>query len=700
MNILKYPAARRSAASYVLHGRTLEEPYDFLEDPANEETKSFVSAQCDLFEQFMQGSKNLRDSLFDKISRLQNYPRTSTVAQRQKSRYYFYHNTGLQNQSVLMRSASLDEGAPAEVFFDPNTLSADGTTALRSAAWNDSETLWAYSISERGSDWQKIFVREEKESKDLATDVIDWVKFSGISWYKDDGFFYSRYPELKEGADKGAETDTALNCAVYYHKIGTPQSADVKVIDNPEHPKWTIGAEVTDCHKYLIITFHDGCEPSNLVWVARLTSPQPFGELPLSFARIVDTWDGEFSCIGNDDDQFYFITSKNAPNKKIVSLNIADGVETTLVAERASVLNHAALVGDTLLLVYLEDVKDTFWYRTLADPAEHRVDIPIGSIEGLSCDRRKSTMVSFKITSFLLPGRTYIFDIADPQGSLHVFRTDQLDGFDPDKFVTKQVFYTSDDGTKIPMFILHRSGLQLDGKNPLLLYGYGGFNISLTPSFSPSRLVFLNDFSGVVAIPNIRGGGEYGQRWHDAGRRANKQNCFTDFIASAKYLHGAGFGSPATTCIMGGSNGGLLVAAVANQAPELLRAVVCQVGVLDMFKFHKFTIGHAWTSDYGNPDDEEDFKVLEKYCPLHNIKSGVQYPAILVVTGDHDDRVVPLHSLKYVAQLQHANASMGGPFLARIEVSAGHGAGKPTTKRIQEAADTYAFIVKSVCPAI
>lgn len=695
---MTYPAVRRSAASYLLHGKTIPEPYDYLEDPAGEETKAFVTAQVGLFEQFMAGSTSLRESLFAKISGLQNYPRTSTVRQRKNGLNYFYHNTGLQNHAVLMRSASLEEGAPADVFFDPNALSSDGTTALKTAAWNDSETLWAYSTSERGSDWQKIFVRSGESLQDVEGEVVDWVKFSGISWYKDDGFFYTRYPELKEGADKGAETDTAQNAAVYYHKIGTRQAADVKVIDRPDFPKWIVWAEVTDCAKYLIITFHDGCEPSNLVWVASLPAAPTADGPPLAFTKVVDTWDGEFSCIGNDGDAFYFISSKGAPSKKIVKLDIGTGAETLLVAERDAVLNFAALVGNTLLLVYLEHVKDTLYYRTLTDATEHRVDIPIGSVEGLACDRWKSPIVSFKITSFLLPGRTYLFDISDPCGTLRVFRTDQLEGFDPDQFVTKQLFYASPDGTKIPMFVLHRNGLELNGQNPLLVYGYGGFNNSLTPSFSPSRLVFLGDFNGIVAIPNIRGGGEYGQTWHDAGRRANKQNCFTDFIAATKFLHAGGHGSPATTCIMGGSNGGLLVAAVANQAPELLRAIVCQVGVLDMFKFHKFTIGHAWRSDYGNPDEAADFKVLEAYSPLHNIRAGTTYPAILVVTGDHDNRVVPLHSLKYVAELQHSNSSLGGPFLGRIEVAAGHGAGKPTSKRIQEAADTYAFIVKTVCP--
>jgi prolyl oligopeptidase len=693
MRRIAYPVVQRAAAEYVLHGKTISEPYIALEDPSSAECKQYVDEQNALFENYLSDRSETRKVLFQKISQLQDYPRHSTVGKRH-DKFYFYYNSGLQNQSVYMRSNSITGHAP-EVFLDPNTLSADGTTALKSASWNDSETQWAYSVSEKGSDWQTIYVRDAQRLKDLD-DKIDWVKFSGIAWLKDVGFFYTRYPALAEGQEKGAETDTAQDAAVYFHRIGTPQSDDVFVVSEPEHRTWSLGAEVTDCNRHLIVTLHDGCETKNLMWVADLTEEGPVAGTPLKFEKIINEFVGDYSYLGNDGDNFYLSTTKNAPKKKIVNFNIRTLEETDIVPERASVLSFASLVKDTIIVAYLEDVKDVVYLLPLRNPTEQlKLPLPIGTVEAISCHRKKS-LVSIKITSFLLPGRSYTFDITDPLTTLAVFKDDVSAGFDPDTFETKQVFYTSDDGTKIPMFILHRAGLTLDGTSPLLVYGYGGFNISLTPGFSPSRIVFLNDMNGVIAIPNIRGGGEYGQEWHDGGRRANKQNCFTDFIAAIKYLQGEGYGSPSTTAIMGGSNGGLLVAAVANQAPELLASVVCQVGVLDMYKFHKFTIGHAWRSDYGDPDVAEDFAVLEKYSPIHNVVAGTKYPAVVVVTGDHDDRVVPLHSHKYVATMQHANPELGGPFLSRIEVAAGHGAGKPTSKRIQEAADTYAFLVKSL----
>lgn len=687
-----YPAVRRAATEYVLHGRTISDPYQWLEDPAAEDCKGFVTAQNALFESYLEDRKDTRAKMLERISALQNNPRTSTVSLR-KGYYYYYHNTGLLNQSVLKRATSIEVGAEESVFLDPNTLSADGTTALKSTAWNDSETLWAYSVSEKGSDWQRIHIRDATTLQDL-NDTIEWVKFSGISWWKDEGFFYTRYPPLAEGQEKGAETDTALDAAIYFHKVGTAQADDIFILSIPEHRTWSLGAEVTDCNSYVLVSIHDGCERKSLIWIASVPESGPAANM--SFAKVVNEWIADYSYISNDGELFYFTSTKDAPKTKVIGVNISTMGEVTLVGEKASVLNFAAIVGDTLLLAYLEDVKDVAYFASLAAPESlTKIPLPIGSIDAISCNRKKP-MVSVKISSFLLPGRSYIFDIADPIGTLKVFRDDVIEGFDADEYDTKQIFYSSHDGANIPMFILFKKGIPLDGSNPLLVYGYGGFNISLTPSFSASRIAFLGNLKGVVAIPNIRGGGEYGQAWYDAGRRQHKQNCFSDFIAGIKYLHAEGYGSPATTAIMGGSNGGLLVAATANQAPELLSSVVCQVGVLDMYKFHKFTIGHAWRSDYGDPDVEEDFVVLQKYSPIHNVREGVKYPAVLVVTGDHDDRVVPLHSLKYTATLQHTNPSIGGPFLARVEVSAGHGAGKPTAKRMQEAADTYAFIAKSL----
>ncbi|EKF30068.1 prolyl oligopeptidase, putative,serine peptidase clan SC, family S9A, putative [Trypanosoma cruzi marinkellei] len=687
-----YPLARRSMAAYTMHKMTVPEPYDYLEDPENPETKTFVTEQNKFFEEYFASEAELRKKIFESISDSQDYPRTSNPSYI-NGQYYYYHNSGLQNQSVLMRATSLTDTTPS-VFLDPNTMSSDGTTALKVTAWSEDESMLAYSLSDKGSDWQRIRVRRADTVEDTS-DVIEWAKFTSISWWHNLGFFYTRYPALQGDVDKGAETDAAQDAFLCFHRIGRPQDEDVVILSVPEHPQWTMGATVSDCHSYVIVVLFDGCEPHNLVWVAELPSVEKgLGSEPLVFKKLVNEFAGSYAYLGNDGTTFYFVTTRDAPRKKIVSIDIHTGQETVIVEQQISVLSQAALVKNKLLLAYLEDVKDVFYYRRLDDSTLNAIPLPIGTITSFFSDRKKD-FVSFKITSFLLPGRSFFLDINDPQSSLRVFKDDTVEGLLVDDFVTEQKFYNSSDGVRIPMFIVYRKG-SATSESPLLLYGYGGFNISLTPAFSSSRMVFLRNLGGVLAVPNIRGGGEYGEEWHDAGRRACKQNCFTDFIEGAKFLHRQGYGSPQTTAIMGGSNGGLLVAAVANQAPELFRCVVCQVGVLDMYKFHKFTIGHAWKSDYGDPEKEDDFKVLQRYSPLHNIKSGIKYPAILVVTGDHDDRVVPLHSLKYVATLQHMNPTEGGPFLARIEVAAGHGAGKPTSKILREAGDIYTFIAKNI----
>ncbi|EPY18858.1 prolyl oligopeptidase [Strigomonas culicis] len=687
-----YPAVRRSSAAYTLHGRTIPEPYDYLENPAAEETKAFVQAQNDLFESYMQPAASIRDKVAERVRVTLDYPRTECPGLH-GGKYYYKFNSGLQNQSVIMRTQALDRLEEAEVFLDPNTLSSDGTSAVRDSEWSKDERLLAYAVSEKGSDWMHIRVRDATTKEDLP-DVVHWVKFSRIAWWRNEGFFYTRYAALAEGVDKGAETDSATDAHVCFHRIGTTQDSDIEVFRVPEHPNWILEAEVSDCQAYLIVTISDGCEPNNLIWIAPLPSATDDLKKPLSFLKLVDTFEGSYEYLGNDGETLFFTCTKDAPRKKVISIHLPTKEVTEIVPERTSVLNHAVLVRDTLLLVYLEDVKDVVYYCHLASPLDVRqLPLPIGSIHDYSCERSHD-FVSLKLTSFLLPGRTYTLDIRDPEGTLRVFVDDVVKGLDPSDFVTEQVFYESGD-VKIPMFIVHRKGA-VTSSSPVLLYGYGGFNISLSPYFAAPRTVFLQHFDGVFAIANIRGGGEYGQAWHDGGRRAQKQNCFTDFVNAAKYLHAHEIGSPATTAIMGGSNGGLLVAACANQAPAEFRCVVCQVGVLDMYKFHKFTIGHAWTSDYGNPDVKEDFEVVEKYSPLHNVRASPDYPAVLVVTGDHDDRVVPLHSLKYVAALQHTNPTEGGPFLARIEVSAGHGAGKPTSKIVREAADIYTFISKHI----
>jgi prolyl oligopeptidase len=688
-----YPAARRAAASYQLHQQTIPEPYDYLEDPANPETKAFVRQQNDAFAQYMKSSQDIRDKMVERVTATMNYARTSNPSQH-GGKYYYHYNTGLQNQSVMMQADSLDDKTPS-VFLDPNTFSADGTTALKSHGWSKSEEFFAYSLSDKGSDWQYIHVRNAKTGEQLP-DKLLWAKFSDISWWTDEGFFYERFPELAEGADQGAETDLAQNQYVCFHKVGTPQSEDVVVLRVPEHPDWNLSAQVTDDHAYLVVHAMDGCDPHNLVWIAKLpASAAELKETPLEFKKVVNTFVGQYGYLGNEGTTFYFTCTKGAPRKKIVAMDLETATETDVVPEKESVLDVAALVKDTLLMVYIEDVKNVIYYRKLHGSSDTtKLNLPIGTVMSFFSSYHKN-FVSFKISSFTLPGRTFVMDIRDPQGSLAVFKDDTVDGFDAESYVTEQRFYPSADGTKIPMFIVYKKGA-LSAQSPVLLYGYGGFGYPLTPMFSPARVVFLQHLGGVLAVANIRGGGEYGQVWHDAGRRANKQNCFTDFIAGAKYLHAQNIGSPATTAINGASNGGLLVAACANQAPEEMACVVCQVGVLDVLKFHRFTIGHAWISDYGDPGKEEDFKVMVKYSPLHNIRAGVKYPAILVVTGDHDDRVVPLHSLKYIATLQHANPELGGPFLARVEESAGHGMGKPISKTVEETADIYAFIARNI----
>lgn len=685
---VKYPSIARAATSYVLHNTTIPEPYSVLESPDHADTVKFVSEQNSLFQSIFPPDSEIRSKLKNAIAKA-FYPR-ATAPYPHKGKYFFYYNSGLENQSRYVFTETLDPTSNGTVFIDPNTFSADGTTALGTTAWSENDKYFAYALSDKGSDWNRILVRDGDGNE--QPDKVEWVKFSGIQWLRDDGFFYVRYPNLAEGQEKGTETDAAVNGAVYYHTVGTDQSTDVRIADIPEHPTQLPQPVVTDDNKYLVLSVSEGCEPYNKIWVAKL--PDDFASKPerVEFNKIIDTWEGAYDVIGNDDDVFYLSTTHESPNKRIISLNVQTNERKELIKERESVLNHCGLVGNKLILVYLEDVKDVMYVTELDNLSTiKKVDLPIGTVTQLSC-KRYNPFVSLKVSSFVLPGRSFLLDLDTLKVSK--FRDDEVEGLVPDDYSTSQVFVPVEDGTKIPMFVVHRNDLDLTKPNPTLLSGYGGFNISNTPYFSPSRLVFLNNLRGIFCVANIRGGGEYGEKWHDAGRKTTKMNCFTDFIGCAKYLNSQPFCSPKTLAIQGGSNGGLLTAACANLAPEQFGAVITQVGVLDMYKFHKFTIGHAWRSDYGDPDVEADFKILQTYSPLHNIQPGKVYPPILVVTGDHDDRVAPLHSLKYVAELQSANPDLGGPFLARIEVAAGHGAGKPTSKVIEESADIYAFLAK------
>eukprot|EP00758_Cryptobia_borreli_P009770 Tbor_TRINITY_DN5509_c4_g14::TRINITY_DN5509_c4_g14_i1::g.13321::m.13321/K01322/PREP; prolyl oligopeptidase len=719
---MNYPAVARSAASYALHGTTIPDPYDWLENPDSTETREFVLGQNKFFTDFMTSGDGedtgvvLRESLKTDISKV--FPPCTSPPFPYGKYYYYYHNTGVENQSKLYRNTILTPGGDGEeVFLDPNLFSADGTTALVSTAWSKNHKHFAYALTEKGSDWSSIRIRSgegDNDKKDMM-DRCDWVKFSGITWVGDDGFFYTRFPSLASGQDKGAETDKTVDGCIYYHVVGTEQSEDVMILGIPEYPNQIPSAVVSDCGKYLLANITNGCEPENLVWVSVI--PSGFAKdpknHPLSFNKFLNEWNAEYKFIGNNANSFFFETTLGAPKKRVVSFDYPSAEPKELITESSkagTVLTSAAIAGkNTLLLKYLEDVKDVMYYCSLSSviAGSHtlkKLDLPIGTISRYCCDR-DTDFVSLKVASFTLPGRSYYFKATDESMNdveLVKFRDDEVNGHNPDDYITKQIFVEVDtnipdapnDKTKIPICVVHHKDVDMTTPQPTLLYGYGGFNIPLTPAFSPSRLVFMKHLGGIFVVANIRGGGEYGENWHNQGRKKHKYNCFTDFISCAKYLNSQPFCKPQSLGIMGGSNGGLLVAACANIAPQEFGAVVAQVGVMDMYKFHKFTIGHAWTSDFGNPDTEEDFKVLETYSPIHNVKANTKYPPILVTTGDHDDRVVPLHSLKYLATIQHHNPDImkSGPFLGRIEVAAGHGAGKPTSKIVDEMADTYAFI--------
>ncbi|CAG5133432.1 unnamed protein product, partial [Candidula unifasciata] len=538
-------------------------------------------------------------------------------------------------------------------------------------------------------------------------DVIEQVKFSSMAWMHDHkGFFYNRYPKQQGKAD-GTETTSSLHQKLYYHKLGTSQEEDVLVAETPEHPQWMIGAEVSDCGRYLLLTPREGCDPVNRLYYVDLQglSEGITGVLP--YVKVVDNFDAEYQYVTNEGTVFTFKTNLNASHYKLINIDLSKPEPehwVTLVEEdEAAVLEWATCVNQNrLILCYLRDVKnELFVYDLASGGRQFQFPLDVGSIVGFS-GKKKDTEIFYQFVSFLTPGIIYHCDVSTKDYKPTVFREISVKNFDASKFVTEQVFYTSKDGTNIPMFIIHKKGLELNGNNPVLLYGYGGFNISVTPSFSPSRVVFLQNLGGVYAVANIRGGGEYGETWHKEGSLGQKQNCFDDFQAAAEYLINKGYTNNKKIVINGGSNGGLLVGASLNQRPDLFAAGIAQVGVLDMLRFHKFTIGHAWTSDYGSSDDPDQFKWLISYSPLHTIKTpegDQQYPALLLLTGDHDDRVSPLHSLKFIAELQH---TLGGsdkqtnPLIIRVDTKSGHGFGKPTAKVIEEITDIYSFIYQTI----
>ncbi|XP_023302174.2 prolyl endopeptidase [Lucilia cuprina] len=700
---IDYPTPRKDE-SYVekLHGVEIKDVYRWLEDPDSEETKKYVDLQNEISQPFLENFEAWK-KINEKLSKLWNYEKYGCPT-KHGDYYYFYKNTGLQNQSVLYQQDTLN-GEP-RLFFDPNALSTDGTIALAQKSFSEDGKYMAYGLSESGSDWVKIYVRNVETGKDLD-EVLEKVKFSDISWTKDNkGFFYGRYPG-QEGKTDGSETKQNEFQKLYYHYLGQPQEKDILIAEFPEEPTWRIQSEVSDCGKYLIMPIVKDCR-DNILYYANL---EEAGEITgkLKVYKIVEKFESDYQYVTNLGSKVFFRTNKNAPNYRIIAIDFDDYAEEkweTLVAEHETdVLDWARCVDDDkLVLCYIQDVKSALQVNSLKDgKLISKFELDIGTVMSFSGDKKYSE-IFYNFSSFLNPGTIYHYDFKWNDFKPKVLREIKLnlENFSAAKYKVEQVFYKSKDGTKVPMFIIYKN-TDVIKPRPCLLYGYGGFNISMQPSFSISGLMFIDSFDGVLAYPNLRGGGEYGEKWHNAGRLLNKQNVFDDFQTAAEYLMENNYTTKDRLVIQGGSNGGLLVGACINQRPDLFGAAVAQVGVLDMLRFHKFTIGHAWCSDYGNPDEKEHFENLLKYSPLHNVHTPKspeeEYPATLILTADHDDRVSPLHSLKFTAALQEAvrnSEHQKNPILLRVYSKAGHGAGKPTSKRIEEATDVLTFMLKSL----
>ncbi|KAG0040784.1 hypothetical protein BGZ83_002443 [Gryganskiella cystojenkinii] len=695
-----YPEVRRTDVTYTQHGVTVADPYSWLEDPHSEETEAFIEAQNKIASQFMNKFED-KQKFKERVTELVNYERYGTPFKR-GDYYYYFHNSGLQPQRVLYQQDTLE--SEPRVFLDPNSLEADGTASLRIHKFSHSGKLYAYAISKSGSDWCTIYVSDCHGNK--LDDVIEWVKFTQIVFTHDDqGFYYSSFEKPDVDAVKaGTETASNINQRLFYHRIGTPQSDDVLVFFDPENPLYKPGANISDDGRYILLSIRKDSYPARKLYIGDLEAAgSAIITQDYKWDKLIDDFEAQYVYLANDDTLFYFRTNSDAPRNKIVTYSLTQPEKgfIDLVPQSEDVLIDAAVVdGNKLVLCYMRDVKDIIVVHDLiSGQFLYPIPLPVGTLGGI-VGLRETKEFFTTFSSYLTPNSIYRydFDVEDPEKRLSNFRKANVKNFDNTLFETKQVFYESKDGIKIPMFVTHRKDLVFDGNNPTFLYGYGGFGSSRKAAYSSKYVVFMQHFGGVVAVANIRGGGEYGQDWHRAGIVLNKQNGFDDFQYAAKYLLNEKYTQPAKLAISGGSNGGLLVAACVNQAPELFGAAVAQVGVLDMLRFHKFTIGHAWQSDYGHPDDKaEDFHNIHKYSPLHNVHKSKAYPAVALFTSDHDDRVVPLHSFKHIAELQYtAGPCTSNPLVMRVETKAGHGSGKPITKQIEEITDMFAFIATAI----
>ncbi len=677
---MNYPVTKKVDQIDVYHGNKVADPYRWLEDDNSAETADWVAEQNKVTTDYL-GKISMRDNIRTRLKELWNYPKFGSPFKKGKY-YFFYKNDGLQNQAVMYRQQGMN-GTP-EVFLDPNKFSTDGTVALGAVGMSKSGKYAAYLQSQSGSDWQEGYVMDV-ETKKLLPEKLQYIKFSGISWKGDDGFYYSRYPEPDEKTKLSRKNEYHK---VYYHKAATPQSEDVLVFEQKEHPLRNVGAGVTDDNRFLFVATSQGTSGNDLR-IKDLSGNQQ------DFTFIVTGFKTEPSVVDNMGSKILLKTNDGAPNYKVVLLDPANpGMANwkTIIPEKKEVLTGVGTAGGFLFASYLKDASTKVYQYTYEGKLVREISLPgIGTAGGFDGEKEDKEFF-YSYSSYAYPPSIFKYDIAT--GTSTLFRKAEVK-FDPSQFETKQLFFTSKDGAKVPMFITYKKGLKMDGNNPVMLYGYGGFNIAQTPGFSVSNLFFIEQ-GGIFAVVNLRGGSEYGEEWHKAGMLQKKQNVFNDFIGAAEHLIAKKYTNPQRIAIRGGSNGGLLVGAAMTQRPELFKVAIPQVGVMDMLRYHKFTIGWAWAVEYGNADSSvADFNNLYKYSPLHNLKDGVAYPATLVTTADHDDRVVPAHSFKYAARLQEANKGEN-PVLIRIETKAGHGAGKPTSKQIDEAADIWSFVMHNL----
>ncbi len=679
-----YPPSPRGEVVEEYHGTKVPDPYRWLEELDSTPTREWISAQNDLTFGFLEGIPQ-REAIKQRLTELWNFERFGIPFKEgrgEAARYFYSHNTGLQNQNIILVAESLS--AEPRVLFDPNTFSADATVALAGLSVSPDGKIAAYGTSDGGTDWKTWKFRDIGTGRDLP-DFLQHIKFTDMSWSRDSkGAYYSRYPM---GAD--GKADDKQRVSVYYHKLGTPQEQDTLIYELPEQPTRSPYATATEDGRYLVLTISEGLI-ANDVYVIDLQDAKR------TVRKILDKWDALYNYIGNNGTAFYFDTTKDAPNSRVIAIDVNNPAPTAwrvVVPEAKEPLQSASYVGGRVLAQYLKDVKSQVKVYDEAGAFKHDVELPgIGSAGGFG-GHADDPETFFTFAGFTTPSESYRYNVVSGEKSL--FKRPSVPGLDPAAYETRQVFVTSKDGTKVPMFITHKKGLTLNGENPTLLYGYGGFNISLTPGYSTARMVWM-EMGGVVAVPNLRGGGEYGKTWHEAGTKLTKQNVFDDFIAAAEWLIANKYTSTKKLAIQGGSNGGLLVGAAMTQRPDLFGACLPAVGVLDMLRYHTPSMNaRNWSTDYGLSENEEEFHAQFAYSPLHNVKKGTCYPPTLVTTGDHDDRVVPWHSFKYAAALQWAQ-SCENPVLIRVETRAGHGAGKPTWMIIEELADQWAFLVKTL----